>query len=39
MQEEEGIYSFQYPYSTKKVTREMECENVTTKLFVMDVDD
>ena len=38
VQEEEGIYSFQYPYSTKKVSRKMECENVTTQLFVMDAD-
>ena len=33
------MLSLQYPYSASKVTRKMESEEVTTKLFVLDTDD
>jgi len=33
------MISLQYPYSASKVTRKMESEEVTTKLFVLDTED
>lgn len=34
-----GTITLQYPYSSSKVSRTMDAANVTTKLFVLDVDE
>ena len=37
-QEENGAMSFTYPYSSSKITRDSDCTNLTTKLYVLTTD-
>jgi len=37
--EEDGIFSFTYPYSSSKISREADSDNLTTKLFILDTED
>ena len=36
--EEDGTLSFTYPYSSSKITRNSDCSNLTTKLYVLTTD-
>lgn len=39
LEEDRGVLTFMYPHSSSKITREMDATNLTTKLYVSDVED
>lgn len=39
LKEDDDLFTLTYPYSSNKISREMDATNLTTKLYVLDVDD
>lgn len=39
LQEDDELFTLSYPHSSNKISREMDATNLTTKLYVLDIDD